>query len=189
MSRTVYAAFLRGINVGGNTLIKMNDLKKTFESLGFENVVPVLASGNVVFESAKAEPSVLKRNIEDVVAKRFKVQVKAILRTAGQLLDLLKSNPFKADLLSAQTKLHVTFISDDTDTQEKLSIRHPSPDFQIVQIFKGEILSVVDLSKKARTPELMSFLEKRFGKGITTRTWNTIEKIGAILSSRATDAD
>ena len=46
-----YAAFLRGINVGGHTIIKMGELRKVFESLGFWNVKTVLASGNVLFEA------------------------------------------------------------------------------------------------------------------------------------------
>ena len=44
-----YAAFLRGINVGGNNIIKMEELKKVFESMGFLNVKTILASGNVLF--------------------------------------------------------------------------------------------------------------------------------------------
>jgi len=48
-----YFAFLRAINVGGKNLIKMEDLKKIFESLGFKNVRTYIQSGNVIFESSE----------------------------------------------------------------------------------------------------------------------------------------
>src|SRR5579862_6661235 len=102
MSSITYVAFLRGINVGGSALIKMTELKKAFESLGFKNVVPVLASGNVVFETKESQPAVLKRQIEMALAKRFKLQVLAILRAASQILDLTKSNPFQNARVSPQ---------------------------------------------------------------------------------------
>ncbi|HYQ86023.1 MAG TPA: DUF1697 domain-containing protein, partial [Bacteroidota bacterium] len=46
-----YAAFLRGINVGGHKPVRMSDLEKAFGQLGFRNVKTVLASGNVLFEA------------------------------------------------------------------------------------------------------------------------------------------
>ena len=55
-----YIALLRGVNVGGIT-VKSADLKDVFESLGFESVRTVLASGNVAFESDQADAAALKR--------------------------------------------------------------------------------------------------------------------------------
>ena len=46
-----YVALLRGINVGGKTLIKMADLRACFEQLGFDDVSTYIASGNVLFET------------------------------------------------------------------------------------------------------------------------------------------
>src|SRR5258708_12072267 len=45
-----YIALLRGINVGGNSLVKMSDLKKSFEDLGFKNFMTYINSGNFLFE-------------------------------------------------------------------------------------------------------------------------------------------
>ena len=52
-SRTpsTYIALLRGINVGGHKIIKMEQLRKAFEGLGFENVATYVQSGNVVFNA------------------------------------------------------------------------------------------------------------------------------------------
>jgi uncharacterized protein (DUF1697 family) len=48
-----YVAFLRGINVGGKRLIKMEDLRRVVESIGLKNVRTFIASGNVLFETSQ----------------------------------------------------------------------------------------------------------------------------------------
>ncbi|MBM4406965.1 MAG: DUF1697 domain-containing protein, partial [Chloroflexi bacterium] len=66
-------ALLRGINVGGNKVIKMADLAKAFTSLGFANVRTLLASGNVVFEASNAKAatsSVIEAALEKAFGRR-----------------------------------------------------------------------------------------------------------------------
>ena len=59
---TKFVALLRGINVGGNKMVKMDDLKKWFAAIGFKSVKTILNSGNVLFESAdKDEDELVKR--------------------------------------------------------------------------------------------------------------------------------
>lgn len=87
-----YAAFLRGINVGGPT-IGMSELKATFQSLGLEDVSTILQTGNVVFNSEKA-PLVLKREIEDSLAKEFGYPAKAQLRSIESLQKIVNDYPF-----------------------------------------------------------------------------------------------
>ncbi len=53
----VCVAMLRGINVGGHKRIKMEQLRKSFEALGFERVKTYIQSGNVVFNTAKVSPA------------------------------------------------------------------------------------------------------------------------------------
>ena len=181
MSSTSYVAFLRGINVGGTALIQMPELKEAFESLGLKNVVTVLASGNVVFGTAKADRLVLTKQIEKTIEKQFNVRAVAILRTAVQILNLLNSNPFKNSRLSSQMKVHVTFLGDETRTTTKFPRSLSTKDFQIYQVSHDEICSAVDLTTDARTPELMRHLEKQFGRNLTTRTWATVEKVAKLM--------
>jgi uncharacterized protein (DUF1697 family) len=176
----VYVALIRGINVGGNSLIKMDDLKRTFESLGFTSIIPVLASGNIVFEYAKAELAVLKNKIENKLAEQFRLQTIVMLRTGGEILDLVNSAPFKTVVLNSNTRLHITFLA-EPEKNSKTVKKLPGKEFQIVRRTKGELCCVVEPSPSAGTPELMRVLEKEFGKQITTRTWNTVQKIGKVI--------
>ena len=183
MNRVVYVAFLRGINVGGNTLIKMAELKKAFESLRLHNVASVLASGNVVFETSKTDSASLTKRIEEKLRKRLGIQVIVIVRTGSQIVDLIKSDPFKNVKIGRRTKLQVTFLADKVKNFRKLAIKSPSRGFEVVQTSKGEVYSAIDISANAGTPELMKLLEKEYGKKITTRTWNTIQKISKLVGS------
>jgi uncharacterized protein (DUF1697 family) len=181
MKTAAYIAFLRGINVGGNALIKMTKLKEAFEGIGFKAVTPVLASGNIVFETSIEHSGVLKQRVEKMLKKQFGIEGVAILRSQPQILELLKLNPFQGTKLLPETKVQVTFLGQETKTPGKTPIRLPIEEFKIVQVSAGEVVSAVDLSTNARTPDLMRVLERHFGKNITTRTWNTVEKIGKLF--------
>ena len=54
-----YTAFLCAFNVGGKSIIKMNELKKIFESVSYKNVATYIQSGNVMFESSMADENAL----------------------------------------------------------------------------------------------------------------------------------
>ncbi len=63
---------LRGINVGGNNIIKMADLKACFERMGFSNVSTYIQSGNVIFESTKKDAARLEKKIETSLSEAFR---------------------------------------------------------------------------------------------------------------------
>ena len=50
-----YVALLRGINVTGKNMIKMETLRATFESLGLRHVKSYINSGNLIFETVKTD--------------------------------------------------------------------------------------------------------------------------------------
>jgi uncharacterized protein (DUF1697 family) len=183
MSLEAYVAFLRGVNVGGHGVVPMRELKKAFEDLQFRNVTPVLASGNVVFETRPGPPTALKAKIEAMLDQQFGLSSLVILRSAVEISHLLSANPFPARMLTAQTKIQVTFLSEKLNPAAKFPVRLRSAPFQLVQVSSREICSALDLSSSARTPELMKALEQQFGKDLTTRTWTTVEKIGKLVRS------
>ena len=70
-----YVAFLRGINVGGNMPVNMDDLKKLFEARKFKNVRTVIGSGNVLFETTGTDVDAMthdrNRAQEEIQARCF----------------------------------------------------------------------------------------------------------------------
>jgi len=174
---TAYAAFLRGINNLGQKPVKMDELKKAFESLGFKNVKTLLASGNVVFDSPNSSPSVLTKTIEAKLKKKFGHEIVVRIREIGELKRLSEMNPFKGIKLTPQTRLYVSFLSEKPKGGMKIPYKSPDKTFKILRATGSEVLSGVTLSSNTGTTDLMELLDKEFGRKITTRNWNTILKV------------
>ena len=92
-----YAAFLRGINLGGKRSIKMAELRTAFAALGFTNVKTVLASGNVLFDTAETDAAVLCEAIEQHLKLEFGHKIFVLLRTVAELQCLVAANPFQGN--------------------------------------------------------------------------------------------
>src|SRR5262245_6218836 len=91
MSR--YVALLRGINVGGNNLIRMTALKACFEDTGFLDVATFIASGNVLFSASEAGAAKLVRRIEDALSATFKYPASIVLRTGKEMRNVVARAP------------------------------------------------------------------------------------------------
>jgi len=89
---TKYIALLRGINVGGNNIIKMADLKVAFEQQGFQNVITYINSGNVLFDS-ELDETVAKSYCERLIESDFGLKIPVGIISASELRDALTHAP------------------------------------------------------------------------------------------------
>lgn len=110
--KQIYVSLLRGINVGGHKKIKMDQLRDSFEALGFERVKTYIQSGNIVFAAANLSPAVLAKKIEEQILSDFGFPVPLVLRTAEELKATVENNPFLKERDVDLEKLHVMFLSD-----------------------------------------------------------------------------
>jgi uncharacterized protein (DUF1697 family) len=170
-----YIALLRGVNVGGRHQAPMATLKKMLEGMGFANVKTLLASGNVIFEANKENLSSRAKKLEATLAKTFGFPISVLLRTKRDIERLVESQPFKGIKVTPETRLYVTFLPGKPKSAKIPKL--PSKDFQVLSVTETYVCSVLRLSENKRTVDLMEALEKEFGKNITTRNWNTVEKI------------
>ena len=85
-----YAAFLRGINVGGKNLIKMDALRASLTTLGLHEVKTYLQSGNIVFSHELSDAGELARRITDIIEKDFGLKVTATTRNLRTVTEILK---------------------------------------------------------------------------------------------------
>jgi uncharacterized protein (DUF1697 family) len=88
-----YIAFLRGINVGGHQ-VKMDDLRKSFEALDFDNVATFIGSGNVIFDAGNTKPATLTTRIERQLRDSLGYEVPTFLRTDAELARIADHEPF-----------------------------------------------------------------------------------------------
>jgi uncharacterized protein (DUF1697 family) len=153
-----YVAFLRGINVGGSKLIKMDALKAAFEKMGFKKVKTLLASGNVLFESGESDPGAVRLKIEKGLEKLLGLKSRITLRTIEDLEALEKSDPFKRVKVTPETRLWVTFLTEKSRG-------------------KREVFTIFEVSTVRAGMNAMDNLDRTYGKSITTRSWNTVLRI------------
>jgi len=89
---TVFVALIRAVNVGGRQL-KMADLLRIAEELKLGSPRTYIASGNLLFTSNKSERA-LKSALEKALGKHWGVTVDVLVRTATEMADAVKANPF-----------------------------------------------------------------------------------------------
>jgi uncharacterized protein (DUF1697 family) len=90
---TVYVALLRSVNLAGNSVLKMADLRAIAEELGLHCVKTYIASGNLLFVSDKPEEE-LRQTLEKRLAMHMGRQVPVLVRTAEEMMDVAGANPF-----------------------------------------------------------------------------------------------
>jgi uncharacterized protein (DUF1697 family) len=169
----IYVALLRGINSGRNPNTKMEVLKKAFEDIGFKNVKTVIASGNVVFESASKDKKKLEQKIEKGIAPVIGFHSDTIVRTIDEIQALVKKNPFKKIKVTPETRLYVTFINGEGKTSLKFPVAGKG--YTILGTFNETVCIVIYLAE-TKTPDVMKILDKNWNSN-TTRNWNTLERI------------
>jgi uncharacterized protein (DUF1697 family) len=105
---TAYVALLRAVNVGGTSKLPMADLKRIAEDIGFTSPRTFIASGNLVFASAKGEAAVRKLLMERLEAHMGKA-VPVMIRTAAEMAAVARANPFKD---APGRRVLVTFLAE-----------------------------------------------------------------------------
>ena len=170
-----YVAFLRGINVGKRR-VKNDALAKVFADLGFVNVKVLIASGNVLFDAEKQDELKLTKTVEHGLEKALGFDVAVMLRSIPEIQAMLDLDPFKGIEVTKATRLYVTLLAEKTKSRLKLPLASEDGNFRILSRTDREVYSVLTVSESGRTVDLMAVLEKEYGKSVTTRNWNTIQK-------------
>jgi len=173
---TRYAAFLRGINVSGQKIIKMERLKEIFESMKFKNVRTYIQSGNVLFDSTESNSETLINKIESHIKKSLGCEVTVITRTAAEIEKIVEQNPFAKKKLDKDYNLYVTFLSEEPAADLKKSLQLLSDEIATYKITSCEVYTLYKRSN-AKHPFSNNFVEKKLKVAATTRNWNVVNKI------------
>jgi len=175
-----YISILRGINLGGHRKIKMANLRKMYEDLGFENVKSYIQSGNVIFQTHEKEIAILEKELEDAILENFGFEVPVIIRTKQEWNQLMEVNPYLKEDASIEN-LFVTFLSGvpQPNLFDKLESRTTENDQIKV---KGKHAYLKIMGPYHKTPLSNQWLEKTLQVKATTRNWKGVLKIQEILN-------
>ncbi|HLG24368.1 MAG TPA: DUF1697 domain-containing protein [Candidatus Nanoarchaeia archaeon] len=171
-----YVLFLRAVNVGGNNLVKMSDVCKSFADSGFKNVSSYIQTGNIIFESSLKEEKMLEIS-KKIMKKLAGKDIEVFLRKSSELKEIAASGFFKS-VKSKDAKLYVSFISKDLGI--KFPFRSKNGDVEILGMKNGAAFCV-SYPYKGKYGFPNGFIESNFGVLATTRNWNVIQKISEKL--------
>ena len=176
-----YVALLRGINVGGKSLIKMDKLRAAFEEMGFEDVATYIASGNVLFRAPRQQSAALAARIESELTKRFGMDLRVVLMTEAQLRAVVEGAPRG---FGAKTELcDVIFLRKPLTPRKAFGLvqRREGVD----QAWEGKgVLYFSRLKAKASSSRLSKIATMPEYKNMTIRNWNTARKLLALMDAR-----
>ena len=173
-----YVALLRGINVGGNTMIKMEELRKTFEALGFENVVSYINSGNLAFDARKTSETNLVKKIEAAVEKLIDKRVQVMVREQTDIERVVAANPFDGKYQSHK-EMHVLFLKSELSDEQISWLTESAPSGEHFQVSGREIYCHLPMGV-ADSYLGRGLFEKKLKAPVTARNWRTVEKLAEL---------
>ncbi|WP_396144703.1 DUF1697 domain-containing protein [Flavobacterium sp.] len=173
---TKHLALLRGINVSGHNMIKMEALKTTLETIGFTNVVTYIQSGNVFVETEEESGFGVGFKIKQEIFKTFGHEVPVIVIGKNDLELCFKNNPFLKQKDVDTKKLYVAFISKELSSSaiNELKISQFKPDEAVID--GNRIFIKYDIGA-GKTRLDQKYIEKKLNVTATIRNWNTVTKL------------
>lgn len=172
-----YIAFLRGINVSGQKIIKMEYLRELFEGMGFRGAKTFIQSGNVVFETTAKDIPALRRKIEQSLEKSLGYAVPVILRSREALEAIVRNNPFPANTGNGSTKTYVTFMADIPEAALQQAFMTYASELEKYHIHAGELYAHCRKDTDAKLLFSNNFVEKKLKITGTTRDMNMLQKL------------
>lgn len=171
-----HLALLRGINVSGHNMIKMDTLKKLLEDIQFQNVETYIQSGNVFVETNEENASSVGFTIKQEIFKQLGFDVPAIIISKSDLEKCLTNNPFFKEKNVDTKKLYVAFISKELNNNalNDLKISQFKPDEAFID--DNRIYMKLETGA-AKTKLTQKYIEKKLNITATVRNWNTVNKL------------
>lgn len=170
---TTHLALLRGINVSGHNMMKMEALKTTLENIGFQNVVTYIQSGNVFVNSEVENPASVGFKIKQEIFKVFGHEVPVVVIGKTDLEKCFMNNPFLKEKDTDTKKLYVAFVSAalKSDNINDLKMSQVKPDEAHIDESRIYIKYSVGAGK---TRFDQKYIEKKLNVTATIRNWNTV---------------
>jgi uncharacterized protein (DUF1697 family) len=168
----VYVALLRGINVGGKAMVPMAALRETCASVGCEDVVTYIQSGNVVLRSPRRADK-LQAALEAAIAERFGFEPAVMVRTGREMAAVVARNPFAG---ADEKHLHVGFLhgAPDRATEHCLGAIDCDPE-QVTVVGRELYLHLPNGMGRAALPVKMERCLRP--SPVTVRNWRTVTKL------------
>lgn len=176
-----YVALLRGINVGGNSIVDMRRLRTTFERLGFADVHTYINSGNVLFSTRRRARQRLTGDIETAIVTDLGLDVAVQLRSGDELRDLIAAIPAEWTN-DGSMKCDVYFLWPAIDRPAVIDDVPHNPAIEDLCYLPGALVRRVDRSQQAKSP-MTRIVGTAIYQQMTARNINTVRKLAQLATA------
>lgn len=174
------AAFLKGINVGGNKKIDMEGLRRLISAVGCGEVRTHLQSGNVVFTCESGDVSSLAPRIEKAIESEYGFGSAVILRTAKELSSALKGDPL-SNVADNPSRHLIGFLAGPPKASAVKEAESASTDTDLVRVL-GRHLYMWCPAGISASPLFKVNFDRVLGTTVTTRNWKTTSRVAQLLA-------
>ena len=178
--RMIYVAFLRAINVGGNTIVSMAAIKEALTGIGLSDVRTYINSGNVVFATRASDSEKLAARIEKALEDSTGMAIKALVMDHRALKKLVDAIP-DGWVDDKTMRTYVLLLWKDLDDPQVLERLPTRPGIDNVTYAPGAVLWMVQRKDigKSRMTRLVGTPDY---KQMTVRSANTVRKLNEITA-------
>ena len=175
-----FLALLRGVNIGGKNRILKEDLRETFEGLGFTGVRTYIQSGNILFRSGETSVRELTEVIEKALLDRISYAVRVAVLSSAQYRSAVQAAPVGWGSDDGQ-RHNALFTLGDT-TSEEVFEQLPNPKREIETVTTGPGVLFWSVSKEQLTRTTFLRLPAApIYQLVTVRNHNTVFKLQELL--------
>lgn len=174
-----FVALLRGINVGGNNMVKMTDLKAIFEKSGYTNVLTYINSGNVIFESNETNTKKLSENLEGILSKEFAYKARVHVVSQNQIEAVVRDVPTEWNKRS-DIRCYVSFVMDPLTAKSAANEVALREGVDTLKIGPG-VLYMTSLMSELTKSAFNKLIGKKIYQNMTIRNYNTTKKLLALM--------
>jgi len=177
-----HVALLRGINVGGKNIIRMDALAASFVRLGFESVKTFIASGNVVFCAPKQDLRALEKRIETELTKAHAYDATVVVKSAPEMAAMVRKMPRTWAKPDAAWRYYVIFLRHEIDSRAVLDELQPKAGVETLDYAPGVLYWAAKRAALARS-SVAKLGRSKLYRYVTVRNLNTSQKLAELVQS------
>ena len=176
-----YLALIRGINVGGKNIIKMDELKRTFLELEFSDVETYIQSGNVLFRDYEKSKINLTKRIEKKLSEKLSNEIKVVVYGISEIEEIIKDIPKNFGKDTENFKFDVIFLVEPLRPNELMDKIQVKQDKDVIYVGSRSFY-VKRSTEKLRGSYITEIL--KITKNITVRNLETTKKLYELMLKR-----
>jgi uncharacterized protein (DUF1697 family) len=176
MDKIKYIALLRGINVGGNNIVKMDELKKLFEGMNFTDVITYIQSGNIIFSDFEKDKIELTKRIEQKLFEKVNSKINVVLLSASEMKEIVSNVPNRFGDDKENYHFDVMFIKHPLTSEE--AVKQIRAREGVDNIYEGRnVVYFSRLNSQIAKSYISKIIQMPIYQDITIRNWNTTKKL------------